>query len=298
MARVRWMVAVGMMVPMLGPGWGWAAASESKPADLRAPDTQDQIETFNLASYADDGSKQWEVVGQSANVADAVIDMKDVAATSYGPQANVTLTAKEGTFNRDQQDVQLRHDVKAVTTEGTTLTTETLAWNANRQIASTPDWTMVQRANMTVQGQGAIGQPQLKKVRFQEQVRVDLQPSTVITCRGPLEVDYDRNRARFWRQVHVTDPRGDIWADRMDVQVHPTTHKLMDVQCWGHVKLQQNGQTARAHRAVYHQTTGKMVLIGHPRIAFHSDQTMEIPVLAKPTESKSAPRQDAQRPAP
>ena len=244
------------------------AASSPAASEEAAPAKQDEIQAFNLASFTDEGQKRWEVLGRTAHLTNAIIELVDVTATAYGEEANVTLTAREGTFDRENQHVELRQDVKAVTTEGTTLTTQTLNWDAEQQLASTTDWATVQRDAITVQGQGATGSPALKTVRFQEQVQVDVQPATQITCRGPLEVDYERNRARFWRDVHVRDPRGEIWADRMDVRLDPKTRQLTEVQCWGHVRIKQQAQMARAHRAIYQQHTGKIMLIGHPRVAF------------------------------
>lgn len=241
-------------------------------AEARLPDGQappgDAIQAFNLASYADDGRKRWEVLGTTADMADTAIRLTDVTATAFGDKTNVTVTAKEGTFDRERQHVDLRRDVKAVTTEGTTLTTQSMAWDADRQIASTPDWATVRRAGLTVQGQGATATPQLKAVRFQERVQVDIHPSTTITCQGPLEIDYERHRARFRRAVHVRDPRGDVWADRMDVMLEPRTHRITQVRCWGHVVIRRETQVAHARRAEYEARTGVMVLVGHPEITY------------------------------
>ena len=236
------------------------------------PVVKEEAEAFNLASYTDDGHKRWEVSGKSANLMSDLIELTDVSAKAYGQETSVTLTGRDGLFNRQTRDIQLQHDVKAVTSEGTTLRTQTLAWNADQQVVVSDEWTTVERATMTVRGRGAIGSQNLKQVRFQRGVQVDLKPSTTITCQGPLEVDYDKHIARFWKQVHVQDPRGDIWADRLDAHQDPRTHQLSKVQCWGHVQIQQKGQIARAHRAVYQQATGKIALIGHPKVTFYSQQ--------------------------
>lgn len=254
-----------------------AAAKAKAEETVLPPVAKEEVETFALANYTDDGHKRWEVGGKTANLMAELIHLTDVTAIAYGEETNVTLTAREGTFDRQERNIQLTHDVRAVTTEGTVLTTETLAWNAERQVASSPDWTTVERENMVVQGQGAEGSPQLKQVRFQRDVQVDLKPATKITCRGPLQVDYPRRRARFWRDVHVQDPRGQIWADRMDVRIDPKTQKLSEVQCWGHVRIQQGQQLARAHRAVYRQQAGTIVLIGHPRVTFYADEAQREP---------------------
>ncbi len=232
------------------------------------PAAGERIQAFNLASYADDGQKRWEVLGTTADMAEQTIHLTDVTATAYHRTANVTLTAKEGTFDRQRQSVHLWEDVKAVTTEGTTLTAPSLDWDAEHQIASTEERATVERAGLTVQGQGATAAPQLKRVRFQREVQVDMVPATTITCAGPLEVDYDRHQARFWHQVHVQDPRGDIWADRLDAWMDPKSRQLTRVHCWGHVTIQQTAQVAHARQADYQARSGKIVLIGHPTVTY------------------------------
>lgn len=251
---------------------------EAKEAESALPPVaQEEVQTFNLASYTDEGAKRWEVKGRTANLIADLIELTDLTATAYGEEANVTLTAKEGTFDRQDRRVHLRQDVTAVTTEGTTLRTQSLTWDSDQQVAVSDDWTTVERDTLTVQGQGAVGAAQFKQVRFQEDVRVDLKPSTTITCRGPLIVDYERHRARFWRRVHIRDPRGEIWADRMDVLIDPKTRELSEVQCWGHVKIRQESQLARAHRARYRQWDGKITLIGHPKVTFNAEHVEREP---------------------
>ncbi len=261
-----------------GPSRGKSPMKEKAEVPERPlPVAKEEAEAFNLINYTDDGHKKWEVSGKSANLMSDLIELTDVNAKAYGQEASVTLTGRDGLFNRQTRDMQLQHDVKAVTSEGTTMRTQTLAWNADRQIAVSDEWTTVERANMIVYGQGVIGAPNLKQVRFQRGVEVDLHPSTTITCRGPLEVDYDKHIARFWKDVHVQDPRGDIWADRLDAHQDPRTRQLLKVQCWGHVRIQQKGQVARAHRAIYQQGSGKISLIGHPKITFYPHPPQEPP---------------------
>lgn len=248
------------------------SAKESSQESALPPVAKEEVQTFRLSSTTDDGRKRWEVSGTSADLMAEVIRLTDVTATNYGAETNVTLTAREGAFDRRTRHIHLEQDVKAVTTEGTTLTTPAMEWDAERRVATTEEWTTVQRQNLTVHGLGAFGAPDLKQVRFHRKVRVEIAPATTITCRGPLEIDYERHRARFWSQVHVQDARGQIWADRMDVRLDPATRQLADVQCWGHVRILREGQLARSHRAIYRRPRGRMVLIGHPKVVFLADQ--------------------------
>ncbi len=272
----RWVV-VGLLCLTLGCSQAREVPEpevEEEPLEEETiPVAKEEISAFALASYADDGSKQWEVKGQSADILLELIELNQVNADAFGEKVDVNLTAREGTYNRKTQDVYLEHDVEVNTSNGTRLRTDTLDWNAHDQLASTEDWATVDRERIQVTGKGMTGQPGLKQVRFKRNVRVDLEPNTVITCRSTLDVDYRRSRARFWRRVHVRDERGDIWADRMDVWMDPETEELKEVRCWGHVVIEQGPQVAKAHRAVYRQPEGKIILMGHPNIRYYPEGT-------------------------
>lgn len=276
-----------LLMMALGAGCGRVLsqpdATDAPPPAL-PPVSSEQMQAFTLVSDAEDGRRRWQVSGKSANLMTELIELSDITATAYGQDTRVTLTARGGLLDRRRHDVQLAEDVQAVTTEGTTLTTQSLAWNAERQTLTTADWVTVARDNLMIVGRGAVGSPGLRRVRFQREVHVTLNPSTVITCRGPLEIDYARHRARFRRHVAVQDPRGEIWADRMDVRIDPTTHQLTQVQCWGHVRIVRERQTAQSHRALYRQPDGTILMIGHPQVTCYPES-----ISREPFERPAAP---------
>jgi len=252
-----------------GPPRGRGEPAEKEKQETALPPVaSEEVQAFRLASHTEDGRERWEISGRGADLLAETMELSDITATTYGKGVDVTLTAKAGTFDRARRDVFLRGDVRAVTTEGTTLTAPSLVWNAERQVVRTEEWTKVERGQLTVQAQGAVGFPQLARVRFLEDVRVDIAPATTITCEGLLEVDYKRHRASFHRKVHMEDARGQIWADRMDVYMDPKTRALKKVQCWGRVRIQQGLRVAQARRAIYQSAPGTLVLIGHPRVTF------------------------------
>ncbi len=88
----------------------------------------------------------------------------------------------------------------------------------------------------------------------------------MVTCDGPMEVDYGRHKARFWRSVLVRDAKGTIRSDRMDVTLIPQTNQIDQAVFWGHVKIVHGPQSAFANRANYWQPQGRTSLIGHPKL--------------------------------
>lgn len=229
----------------------------------------DIISTFTLVGHTDTGRKKWEVQGETADLMAQTVQLSPVAATSFG-QTDVHLTAKQGQFDRASENVHLQGDVVVTTTDGARLTADSLDWNQAAETGTTPDRVVVTRQGMTVTGTGGVGHPKLKQVRIQKDVTVTIEDpakgKTVITCDGPMDVDYGVNRARFWKNVVVRDAKGLIQSDRMDVGLDPKTNRVEKATFWGHVEIHQEGKTATANRANYWQSAGRIQLIGHPKL--------------------------------
>lgn len=228
------------------------------PSATAVPEAgRDVVSTFTLVGHSEDGRRNWAVEGQTADLLSEVVLLEPVKAKSFG-RTEVVLTARRGEFHKTSRDVHLEEEVVVTASDGTKLTTDVLDWKAEEQTATSPGWVTVTRPGMTVTGRGGTGFPKLKQVRLEKEVTMILsgegEPGeTVITCDGPMEVDTERNRARFWRNVRVRDSRGTIEADRMDVAFEEGTNQLEKTAFWGHVRIEQEGRTATAHRAVYWQ---------------------------------------------
>ncbi len=249
----------GVLPPTAGgPG---LPASPATPAG-------DVISTFTLVGHTDAGRKKWEIQGETADLMSEVVQLSPVRAISYG-QTELHLSAQRGQFNKTTQNVHLEGDVVAVTSDGATLATQGMDWMQEQGEGSTPDWVRVTRPGMIAVGLGGLGYPKLKRVRLQRNVRVtleDVKGKTVVTCDGPMEVDYARHKARFWNNVHVLDAKGLIQADRMDVALDPKTNQIEKATFWGHVKIYHGDQVAYANRVNYWQPLGQIRLLGHPKL--------------------------------
>ncbi len=250
-----------------GCGCGKAVREVAKTAE--APAASDSISTFTLVGHTETGRKKWEVQGETADLLGETVHLSPVRAVSFG-QVDVRLTAKKGQFHKISQDVHLEKDVVVTTSDGARLTTDTLDWVAEREMGKTPDWVTVTRPGMTVVGKAGIGYPKLKRVRLEREVTVTIQGQTGltrVTCDGPMEVDYGRRKARFWRNVRVEDDKGHILSDRLDVVLDPEVNQIAKATFWGHVRIHRKDQLATANRANYWKDTGRMRLIGHPKLA-------------------------------
>jgi LPS export ABC transporter protein LptC len=256
-------------------------AKETKPQAIspqasEGPQPQ-VISTFTLVGNTPTGRKKWEVQGQTANLIGDVVDLSPVEAKSFG-QVEVILTAKRGWFHRNNRNIELEGDVVALTSDGARLVTDTFQWKGDRQTGRTEDWVTVTRPGMTVFGKGGVTFPKMKRVHLAQEVTVTLwqegkEGKTLITCDGPMEVDYGRNKARFWRNVHVRDAKGTLRSDRMDVRFNRSKSQLLEVHCWGHVEIadDEGKKNAFSDRAHSWRTIGKTLLFGHPKLAMVSE---------------------------
>ena len=228
----------------------------------------DVISTFTLVGHGEGGRRKWEVQGETADLLSETVHLSPVKATNFG-KVDVHLTADQGDFNKLTRDVHLEGRVVATTSDGARLTTRWMDWSQEREMGTTTDWLKVTREGMEVTGQGGVGYPKLKRVRVERQVTVTLTDAagkTVITADGPMEVDYGRERARFWRGVLVRDAQGTVQSDRLDVLLDPKTRQMKKAIFWGHVRINHGGQMAHANRAEYWQSEGHVRLGGHPKL--------------------------------
>ena len=175
--------------------------------------------------------------------------------------------------------MHLEGNVKANTSDGAKLATDYLNWEAKEQRVTTDAVVDVEKENMQVTGSGAVALPNLKQVTFKENVTVNIKPKeadkekglTVITCTGPLEVEYEKNLAIFNKDVTVEDERGKLYADKMNVYLEPKTRTITKVIASGNVRIVRGENTTYSERAEYTKSDGRVVLTGSPKLVIYGD---------------------------
>jgi len=257
------------VLPPTGGGPGLPAPPGASGGDV--------ISTFSLVGHTNAGRRKWEVQGETAGLMSETVALSPVRAIAYG-QVEIHLSAQKGHFNKSTQNVHLEGDVVATTSDGAELTTQSLSWVQESGQGSTDDWVRVTRPGMVALGLGGTGTPKLKRVWLEKQVTLTLEDpkgKTVITCDGPMEVDYGRHKARFWKRVKVVDSKGVIRSDRLDVAFDPKGSRMEKAVFWGHVEIDRGDQLAHANRVNYWQPLGQIQLVGHPRMVLSSKSLNE-----------------------
>jgi len=262
-----------------------------------------QINDFSLSGYEDKGRKSWDISGKSADIFGEVVKLKDITGNLYGANEDVNLTAKKGDFNKNKGVVYLKDDVVITTSGGAKLTTDSMDWDRNNQLVNTQDKVIINKDNMNIVGIGAHGEPNLNKVALNKDVRVDINPAVpqdsldelavkdkvVITCDGPLEVDYSKNIATFNNNVRVERIDLIIYSDKMDIYFNASnkdTKALTQTQqsmagsidrivARGNVKIVRGDNVSYSQEAVYSTKDKKIILTGRPQLVFYSTEEFE-----------------------
>ena len=295
-----------------------SAEEELKQELEEAP--EEMLSSFTLSGYTKAGKKQWDLEGKSADIMTKEISLRDVTSKVYGKEVSMTIVADEGILNRIDNSVHLEKNVQANTDDGATLKTDCLDWDAQNEKLKTDAAVWIKRGLMEAFGTGLSGQPALNLVELKKDVTVKLSlqeatgpaekqdtnktpPSkelggsipvdelkqgelsipTIITCSGPLEVQYENNLAVFHDNVKVKDKRGEIFADKMDVYFSTQAQEGKQVEgmegmgidkimAFGDVEIHHGSNTTYSQKALYDTSTGKLTLTGEPKLVIYSTE--------------------------
>ena len=263
-----------------------------------------QIGDFSLIGYGDKGKKSWDIAGKSADIFTDEVKLKDVDGNLYGKDEDVNLTAKTGNFNKKDGKVHLEKDVVITTSKGAKLTTDSMDWDRNKQLVTTEDRVNIAKDNINVTGTGAHGEPNLKKIALNKDIKVDINPQgkgsantdemavkekIIITCDGALAIDYEKNIATFNDNVKVERTDSVIYSDKMDLYFSSDkekqksdkepglmgNNKIDKIVARGNVKIVRGENTSTSEEAVYTAADKKIVLNGRPKIVFYSTEDLK-----------------------
>jgi LPS export ABC transporter protein LptC len=235
------------------------------------PPLGERVKVFSISGFSDSGKKSWEMTGKSADIFSNNIDLSEINADSYGDNIKVNLTSDKGVFNRNTNDIRLTDNVRVSTDEGTTMYTSVLSWDAKEQFIYTDEDVFIERKDIDIRGTGAVAKPSLKTVQLYQAIRVNTkQPPAVITCDGPLEVDYENNVAYFKNNVKLIDKEASITADTAHAYFNPKQKDLEKVFCDGNVVIKKGEDITRSRQLTYIPGEGRVILEGRPKIVISS----------------------------
>ena len=223
----------------------WSARSDHVQApaavvsDSHAASGTDQhLQKFQLTGFDEKGGTDWNLQGDTADI--------KPGQTVYLDQ-NVTLHLKDHTI----------------------IKTDHVVWSQDGGTLRTNAWVRVDHEGVKVTGLGAYGKPNDGFIQLNRQIDMVLKDNSHLTCKGPMKIYYNQNKMFFFRKVKVTDSRGVLTADRMDVLFDPVKKKIKQILAIGNVVIERGSDTTRSRRAIYTMDTGSLRLEGNPEITLH-----------------------------
>lgn len=251
---------------------------------------QQEMKDFSFVQYKEGGDQKWKLSGQSAEVAENKVNIEHLSALSFGQGATLKLKANQGSFDKGDNLVHLRDNVVAATTDGTKLTTDYLLWDAETKNVSTDSAVNIKRPDMQISGTGAVCDMEGKTAELKQDINARVKfediggrgghetlpytmtgQVTIITCDGPLELNYKQNRAFFHGNVKVEDSRGNIIADRLDVYFNPQTRRVKCVVARGNVRIINGENITYSEKAIYLVDQGRVILPNRPRLVISNE---------------------------
>lgn len=262
---------------------------------IHAEDAPQQFQGFDLAGYGEGGKKTWDVKGDHADIIGDIVKLTNIVANAYGEE-QTNLTAKFGTLDKATGKMHLEQDVVITTDTGATLTTDSLDWEREKDVVTTPDKVVINKENMMVTGTGAVAHPNLNTAQLNDDITVRLEPEpedalgevVTITCDGPLEMDYKGQKAVFNENVIAIQTDRKLIADKMEVYFNPDTKQITEMVCTGHVSIIQGENTTYSEKAVYNARDQKLVLSGAPKLIFYADNKNSLPFKGEEKSGENA----------
>lgn len=221
--------------------------SKRMPAKAVAESHDQQFKKFNLTGFDDKGQKFWNLEGDTAKV--------DLGETVF-LEDNVTLKIKGDT----------------------TIKTDHVRWSQAEGTFKTNSPVYVKHQSTKIHGVGAFGRLNESFIQLNQDIEMLLSPTARLVCKGPMKIFYAENKIVLYRNVKVTDERGSLTANRMDVFFDPEQKKAKEIVAVGNVLIEREGDTTRSKRATYIPATGAVHLEGSPEIMLHKTSSQLIHV--------------------
>ena len=247
-------------------------AEEAKPqAEL-----EQKVMSFTIDGRSAKGMKQWKLEGVSADIIGEDIHLNDLKAVAFGDDVEINLTSDRGIYRKKKGEVELIGNVKVVSSDGSTLETETAVWSQTTKNITSQDMVKVSGNGMVAIGLGATANSDDKVASLLKDVKVAIEPNTKVRCDGSLTVGYDDATAIFLDNVVVKDKDGNLFADKLTVYFDKEKQQLAKVVAEGNVKVKKGNSYSVSEKAVYTETTKTAQLLGRPRIIIAPEEITEL----------------------
>ncbi len=193
------------------------------------------VENFSLEGYDISGQKTWKLDGELAHIG---------GGTDVFIEKNVVLSIEDST-KVEMDKVLWKNDV-------------------SRFVTNLP--VKVIHDKQVAEGIGAMGKVDDDFLQINQNIGMSLKGPILITCRGPFKIFRKENRAIFFRDVMISDTKGTLQSDRLDIFFTEDKRAIEKVVASEGVRIERDGNVSYSQEAIYNTTTQSVKLIGEPSI--------------------------------
>jgi len=234
------------------------------------------VDTFTLSSVGDDGTSNWKLEGDSADIVEDNVNIKNVRIKSQTKDSAVTMTCKKGLIKKNQDLGIFKEDVLLAYDDGTTVATDAINWSFKNQIAEASGPVCVKSGGLETKADGAYLKKGVNEIQLNKNVLMNTDSGTTIRCTGPLMLDYKKNIAVFNKDVQIENQKGKMFSKKMVAFFDPAKKKITKVEATGDVKLIRGASVSMSDKAVYFADEGRAILTGNPVVFVDSEEAKKI----------------------
>ena len=216
---------------------------------------------------------------ETDSLADMMIQENTKGVTMVG-DTMVNFQSKRSIFNKKTRFLRMQDDIKIETSNGLSLSTNELNWDQNRDLVLTNKPVKITNSNpqLEITGVGLNVQTESKTLKLKQDLKMvapqEKAEPVILTCDGPLEVDYEKGEAVFHKNVKVIQETTEIFADLVIMYYDIKNKDLDKVIAKGNVRVIKDGNTSFSKEAVYLAKERKVILMGRPRVVVFPKKTM------------------------
>ncbi len=199
-------------------------------------DIKHKVHNFKLEGFTKSGENQWCIGGDFAKIIDKDIILSNIKGENFGKDISVILTADKGIYNRGTGLTELSGNVIVTTSDGAKVSMDFARWDANKEEIETDSHVIIEHGGIILEGRGALVRPKQKWAMLQKEIKVRDASNRVITCDGPLEVDYEKSEAVFNNNVQIIDTEGRMSANKLIAYFDPDTRTIERIEWIGDVE--------------------------------------------------------------
>ncbi len=199
-------------------------------------DVKHKVQHFKLDGFSKEGKNTWCLEGDFAKMKNDDILLDTITGHSQADDISVVLTADDGVYERKTGSVKLTGNVVIVTSDGGKLTMDRANWSAKSEEVVTDAKVNIVHSGITVVAVGGMIKPNTQWARLEKNIKVTDSSNRIITCDGPLEVDYEKHMATFYNNVIITEDQGKISANKVIAYFDPDKKEIVRIEWVGEVK--------------------------------------------------------------